>query len=788
MAKPTKLTGSLFAVAVIAGCLVVAVLVNMISGKLFGRVDLTENNLNTLSDASKAAVEALDQVEVTVYISPDLPETVRDQAGGERVMRDVVQKFGDKLEEYRSYSEGKMTLRYERGEDAVEKGRNAKLQVFAGDEATAAAGRLQFKEYVLGATFHYKNVMETLPLALYPEHYEFELTKIFMRLKDKFENSITMRDVLRVGEEVSTAATACDTAIAASEPKDDAAPTNPFGLLSKEATGERIAGYKAALESIKAECAGLGTALGSAATFKGRHESLDRVMLVADAFNGGIATFEQVLTAEDEQQAGQALSVADQLHAVAQQVTKEYDDLVDSPGRRSIGFVCVGSTFCPFPEQTPLIQPELRGVIGQKNPFAQQLVGQMDKMEERIAGILSSVEGNLFKRRGFDIVRVDLGERVTTSVSSLVVFGAKAALTDHQLYQLDQFVMRGGSLVVFLNDWDVSLQNLSPQGEMNVTGMKRNASNIGDLLATWGVKPTGKLVAEPESNDVVTVLALIRQGQLTWQTQRKFPYPLLPVLNEFDATSPLVRAVSSLTLPHATSLELVTGAGHEVTALVTSSDKSISVSDPTFPLEPGAQVAHIASTPGDGPHVVAATVTGTLTSHFAGKDAPTTPTPPSAPGEAPPADADNPADTRLDSGEGRVLVIGSNLGLEPLSREAIFEGFDMAELTGGNFEIVDKGRQWVANLQNWEVRLGQVQHTLGDNLQFLFNVLDWSIQQEALVEIRSKQYTRRPLEQIDEDEQATIKVVAIALAPLLFILFGVLKWYMRSRRMRTLSV
>ena len=87
MAKPTKLTGSLYAAAVIIGIVAVAVLINLISQGAFGRLDLTENNLNTLSQASIDAVAALDEVEVTAYVSADLPETVRDASGRERVMR-----------------------------------------------------------------------------------------------------------------------------------------------------------------------------------------------------------------------------------------------------------------------------------------------------------------------------------------------------------------------------------------------------------------------------------------------------------------------------------------------------------------------------------------------------------------------------------------------------------------------------------------------------------------------------------------------------------------------------
>src|SRR5690606_18279225 len=140
-------------------------------------------------------VAALDDLEVRVYISPDLPETVRDPSGQEIVLRGVAQKLRDKLEEYRSYSDGKMTLTWVT-DDVVEQARKANLQIFSGEEATARDNRLEFKQYALGASFHYKNVKAELPLAFYPEFYEFEITRILLRLKDKAEHSLLMKDVL----------------------------------------------------------------------------------------------------------------------------------------------------------------------------------------------------------------------------------------------------------------------------------------------------------------------------------------------------------------------------------------------------------------------------------------------------------------------------------------------------------------------------------------------------------------------------------------------------------------
>ena len=195
MARTKKLTGGLFVTTIIAATVMITVLVNILSSTLFGRIDLTEHNVNTLSDASITAVRALDGLEVTVYISPDLPETINDEMGRQRVMRDVAQAFRDKLEEYHSVSEGTMTLRFET-EDIVERAKSAKLRAFSGEEATAKSGRLEFKQYVLGATLNYMDAQEVFPLGLYPEHYEFELTRLLLRLEEKVAHSMTMKDVL----------------------------------------------------------------------------------------------------------------------------------------------------------------------------------------------------------------------------------------------------------------------------------------------------------------------------------------------------------------------------------------------------------------------------------------------------------------------------------------------------------------------------------------------------------------------------------------------------------------
>src|SRR4029078_8341912 len=76
------------------------VLINLIGTRVFGRVDLTENHVYTLAPASKQIVEKLpDYLTVKAYISKkELPPELQNVASYVR----------DLLDEYRTYSKGKM--------------------------------------------------------------------------------------------------------------------------------------------------------------------------------------------------------------------------------------------------------------------------------------------------------------------------------------------------------------------------------------------------------------------------------------------------------------------------------------------------------------------------------------------------------------------------------------------------------------------------------------------------------------------------------------------------------
>ncbi len=785
--------GNLQIAIVIAATIILAVLVNVLLGGMRARVDLSANQVNVLSPASKEAVSALDELEVKLYISPEMPDKIPLGPGHDVKLQGVPQKLRDKIAEYQAYGTA-MTVT-EVTEDVVGEAEKNHLKPFTGSGGSLKdSGRFEFQKYVLGATFHYRDQIEVLELALEPQYFEFEITKRLIRLKDTDERAGSMKDILATTKSLGDAAQACTKALEAAAPsdKDD---RNPLAMLSPEATQNKMAAFKTALPKVQEACAKVRDGVAQGKTLAKKNDAFDRMVLIADAFLQRLDQFAGALgqAGSDPQQPGGSGAVVAQ-HGELVQIGKalegERGSVNDSPGRRRIGFICAGKTFCPFPEHKELIPKEIAGALVQKNQILQQMLPIIDQIQQQMAQIMAQVNQGLFKSRGFDIVKVDLDDEIPPDVHALVVYGPKGDFSDWQLYQLDQFVMGGGSLIAFLNPWDVNIQLYSPKGDIEKPSLKKNSSNLSNLLGNYGIKPSGAMLLDPQKHGLIALMQFLRQGERLIPFQsRGTEYPMIPTFEDFDASDPLVRSTTSLTLPFTTTLQLEPKPNLQVTALVTSSKNAVTMDDPNFPLDPGAQAEKIAGQTGQ-PHVVAAVAHGTFESAYKGKAAPTkleaSATGPD--GKPEPKKPDVAATTvpRRDSGEGRVLVIGSNLGLQPLSNDVVFEGFTLQMVAGEGMDYIEKFRQYQANFQNWSTRINQVQHTLQENLQFMQNVLDWGVQRGGLAELRSKQDAARTLDLADDSSHGTYKAVAVIGLPAVFLIVSVILWavFRGARRRR----
>ena len=69
-----------------------------------------------------------------------------------------------------------------------------------------------------------------------------------------------------------------------------------------------------------------------------------------------------------------------------------------------------------------------------------------------------------------------------------------------------------------------------------------------------------------------------------------------------------------------------------------------------------------------------------------------------------------------------------------------------------------------------------------DNLLFFQNMVDWLMQDEDLIGIRSREVTDRPLRAVSDPTKRFVKYANMLGSPLLVVVFGIVAWQIRRRR------
>ena len=793
----------------------IAIVLNALVLGVPARLDLTRNKVHTLSEASAEATRALDGVTVIAYISKKLPESIPNQFG-KVVLKGVDRAFRDKLDEYQTASAGKLRVVYADQDtpnlgSIEEQAEGARLEMFSSKQAALEEGELKFKQYALGATFHYKSVTEVLPKALEPGFFEFEMTKRLLRLKEKYDNSLLMKDMLDSGKKVHDAVKACNDELQKHAKVDEKEQGQSAGFdikdQGKDPAKKRMEQLTTNRQAFEAVCVKIAGAVTEAEPkLKGRNEFVDNLMASVKQFN---KVYTEVLRYLDGQSpkdspvpAHMALNqIVNILGNIAKEVDSRHTTLTDSPGQRRIGFLCGHQEFCPFTERETLISGQV-GMMVEKNPMMKQVIDAARQMAAAVDQTNQRVGDGLFTKKGFMIAKLESGKEIPDDVGAVLVYAPRADIDEYDAYNLDQFLLSGRPVAVFVEGYEVAINNMKPGTEMGQelrfdSWLKKTPGNIASIVGDYGVEVTDNLIVDRKHVDTVRVMQLVNRGGINFQTQRDFAYPLLPVAPNFSREHALTRSIQSLSLPFPVEVkakDTVKGnQNFKVYELISSSDDSL-LKPGGVPVNPLALSDAVVNDPPTGPHTAAVLLEGTFKSRFDGKEVP--PRPKSGKAKNPfggPPDLDQDKDETPDelelrkrkfkkNGAGKLLVIGTHLGIEGLSRDYVLPDFNAVKMAKFSVESLKAYQLWQANFQNWQIRLGQVSHLLPDNLQFLNNVLDWATAHEALADIRSKGDTRRPLREIKPDDARAMRLGAILGAPLLLILLGFGRLTMRRRR------
>jgi gliding motility-associatede transport system auxiliary component len=384
------------------------------------------------------------------------------------------------------------------------------------------------------------------------------------------------------------------------------------------------------------------------------------------------------------------------------------------------------------------------------------------------------------------------------------------------LYAIDQFVMRGGKLLAFVDP--EAEQDNAGGGPMGGMGAPR-ASNLGPLLAAWGIKyDAGKVLGDWGNALSVS----LRAGEP--------PSRHLGVLgfgrDDLDATDVVTAGLDSINVMTAGALESVDGSSVKLIPLISSSTDAALLSSDRFAFLTDPQTLLDDFKPTGQSYAVAVRIAGPLKSAYP-DGAP--PVPPATGAEAQPpppaaahiaattgdahlivvADTDILADplwvrTQNVFGQ-RFAVAWANNGdflanaLENLAgssdlisvrgRQSYFRPFDRVEALrrAADERLRGKERELDAQLRETESKLTELEASRKDDASVLFTPEQEAelqrFQQERLRIRRELREVRRGLD-VDIERLGTwLKVINIALVPALIALVALVIAAARRRRL-----
>ena len=334
----------------------------------------------------------------------------------------------------------------------------------------------------------------------------------------------------------------------------------------------------------------------------------------------------------------------------------------------------------------------------------------------------------------YNVTSVNLqdGKAVDETVATLVIAGAQQPLMEREKYELDQFIMRGGRVICLVDPIQIQ------PGTMQATPL---STGLNDLLEHYGAKLGNNLLIDRRFHDN----ARFQQGFMT--VFQPYPYFVQIRKPNFSTEHAVTSQLETLTLPWTSSLEVIAKEGVNATTLAKTSQFGQTLQGyynlmPNFPIPDTETQAY----------PVAIALEGTFKSFYADK-------------EIPPAASDDA--TSVADGEIPMPTQDAE------ARTTITESAHTQIVVVGTAQFLTQMRK--------------------DGVDFFLNTVDWLTLGDALIGIRSQTITNRPLQiktrsgefrEVSEIEKNLIKYLCIAGIPLLVVIFGLVRYLLRSRAKR----
>jgi ABC-2 type transport system permease protein len=329
---------------------------------------------------------------------------------------------------------------------------------------------------------------------------------------------------------------------------------------------------------------------------------------------------------------------------------------------------------------------------------------------------------------------------VPSDVDVLLVLKPKS-LTENDIYNLDQYLMRGGRVVLCAGNYNVNF-------DANGLSLAPVETGLEEWLGHHGVTVDPTLVLD-DRNQALPIPEIRSTPFGTMRTWTLAPYPYLVQVREDGFRSPEITAsLDAVGIYWGSPLKVAEPGAEKVKVIpiLQSSARSWTSDD----LAAVGRVEYEVPSEGVEPHLLAVALSGQFKSYYA--DRPVPGQPGEAPREGEGETAPPPASAKValtESPDTRLIVVGNAEFLSDFVARAL------AGVDGGFFV---------------------------ENLRFAQNLIDWSGLDSDMLEIRARGMVSRRLERLGQGQEWFIEVVNYLVAVVLLTVLGV---YLHWRRRHT---
>ncbi|MBN1315388.1 MAG: Gldg family protein [Anaerolineales bacterium] len=343
----------------------------------------------------------------------------------------------------------------------------------------------------------------------------------------------------------------------------------------------------------------------------------------------------------------------------------------------------------------------------------------------------------------YEVRSIGLTAEVAADVDVLVVV-APQNLTNREQFNIDQYLMRGGAVILAAGNYAIALDPY--MGSLILNPVE---GGLREMLASYGVQIDESLVMDSQ-NEPFPMAVPRTVGDYQIQEIQALDYPFFIDIRQdgMDSQNPIVSNLTAVTLNWASPITLgeEKNANRQVSVFLNSSEQSWLQTDttiePNFELYPelGFSIGEAMQS-----YPIAVLLQGSFESYFIGKEIPE-------------------------------LEIEGETTEETESRPAsgvIEESPDSARLivfSSGEF-LNDTVMQLSTNLSGDRYL---------NSLQMIQNAVDWSVEDTELLAIRSRGTTSRVLSQTAEEDESFWEWLNYGLALASLIVIGVV-WNVRRR-------